>query len=326
MLSGGKPNVRGSSLTGRKDIVYKRILVTGANGLLGQALVRILSANQNYDVLATGRDSVSRSPDVSGGYISLDITRHEDVKQIFTDFTPDVVVNCAAMTHVDQCELNKKECWDVNVNAVENLVRICRLHSTRLIHVSTDFIFDGSSGPYRETDRPNPVNYYGKSKIASENAVRALPDGLWTIVRTVLVYGHAYNLSRSNIALWVMDSLAAGQDINVVTDQVRSPTYVDDLASGIERTIRYDKTGVFHISGREQLSVYDFALRIADHLGHDKKLVSPVDATTFRQTADRPPRTGFIILKAETELGYRPSTIEESLQAMTSRIKASVQA
>lgn len=313
-------------MQGRKDIIYRRILVTGANGLLGQALVRILSANQNYDILATGRDESSRSRGDSGGYISLDITRHDDVRQIFVDFTPDVVINCAAMTHVDQCEENKKECWNVNVTAVENLVRLCRLHSTRLVHVSTDFIFDGSDGPYKETDRPNPVNYYGKSKVASENAVRALPDGLWTIVRTVLVYGHANDLSRSNIALWVMDSLAAGKKINVVTDQVRSPTYVDDLASGIERTVRYDKSGVFHISGREQLSVFEFATRIADTLGYDKNLISPVDATSFRQVADRPPRTGFIILKAETELGYRPSSIEQSLHSMNSRIKASVQA
>lgn len=230
------------------------------------------------------------------------------------------------MTHVDDCENNKRECWEVNVIAVENLVRQCRLNSAKLVHVSTDFVFDGSSGPYREQDRPNPVNYYGKAKIASENAVRVLPDGFWTIVRTVLVYGHANKLSRSNFALWVIDNLSKNKPINVVTDQFRSPTYVDDLARGIEKTIRYDKSGVFHISGREQLSVYDFACRIADVLGYDKTLISPVDATTFRQAADRPPKTGFIVLKAETELGYRPSTIEQAVLDMTERIRMEVKA
>ena len=310
----------------RDEIVYKRVLITGANGLLGQSLVTLMSSMQNYDVLATGRDPHPRFNGCSCGYISLDITDAENVRRIFVDFEPDVVVNCAAMTQVDQCETRKSECWKINVDAVETLVKLCKSHNTKLVHVSTDFIFDGNDGPYRETDRPNPVNYYGKSKVASENLVRSLPDNLWTIVRTVLVYGYAHELNRSNIATWIINNLSEGKSINVVTDQFRSPTYVDDLARGIEKTVRYNKTGVYHISGRDQLSVYDFALKIAEVLGYDESLIHPVDASSFSQTAARPPRTGFIILKAETELGYRPLAFELALTELESRLNASVKA
>ncbi|NND70620.1 MAG: dTDP-4-dehydrorhamnose reductase [Rhodothermales bacterium] len=307
-------------------MVFRRVLVTGANGLLGQAIVTRLSGLQNYDVLATGRDADPKFEGCSCGYISLDITDTDSMHRIFVDFEPDVVVNCAAMTQVDLCETRKSECWKTNVDAVESLVKLCRVHNTKLVHVSTDFIFDGKNGPYRETDRPDPVNYYGKSKVASENAVRSLPDNLWTIVRTVLVYGHARKLTRSNIATWIISNLSEGKSINVVTDQFRSPTYVEDLARGIEKAIRYNKTGVYHISGRDQLSVYDFALKIAEVLGYDENLIHPVDASSFSQTAARPPRTGFIILKAETELGYRPMSFELALTDLESRLNASVKA
>ena len=308
----------------RGDIVFKRILVTGANGLLGQALVQYLAAQQSYDVLATGRDKQARFASASCGYISLDITDFENTRQLFLDFEPDVVVNCAAMTQVDLCETEKSACWKVNVDAVEHLVKLCRTHSTKLVHVSTDFIFDGESGPYKETDRPDPVNYYGKSKVASENAVRSLPDKYWTIIRTVLVYGHAEQMSRTNIATWIIDNLALGKSINVVTDQFRSPTYVEDLARGIEKSIRYEKYGVFHISGRDMVSIFEFATKIAEVFSFDKDLLHPVDASTFSQTAERPPKTGFIILKAETELGYRPLTFEQALTNLASKLNIKV--
>jgi dTDP-4-dehydrorhamnose reductase len=208
----------------------------------------------------------------------------------------------------------------VNAEAVENLARQCNHSGAHLIQVSTDFVFDGENGPYRENARPNPLSFYGKSKQASENATRAAGVDRWSIARTVLVYGTGRNLSRSNFALWVIDNLSNGVPINVVTDQWRTPTYAADLAAGIERIARYGKSGVYHLSGRELLSIYEFAGIIAEVFDLDSSLIHPTDVGRFTQTALRPARTGFIILKAETELGYKPRPIKQALRHLGARL------
>ena len=301
-------------------MLYKRVLVTGANGLLGQALVRLMSNYPEYDVLATGRDDAPRFAADSCGYTPLDITEPSDLHSTFQDFAPDVVVNCAAMTQVDRCEQEREACWRVNAQAVERLAQECRASDVRLVQVSTDFVFNGDDGPYREDARPDPVNYYGKSKLAAENAVREAGLDRWTIARTVLVYGTAEQMKRSNIVLWVLKELSAGNTIDVVTDQWRTPTYVADLAGGIERIVRYDKSGLYHLSGRELLSVYDFAHQVAKAFDLDRSLIHPTDSTEFKQPAPRPPRTGFIILKAETELGYKPRPLPQALDHLKTRL------
>ncbi len=305
-------------------MLFNRILITGANGLLGQSLVGLLSRFPEYDVLATARDDAPRYRGGSGGYTTLDICDYEDVRRVFADFTPGVVINCAAMTSVDACEVEREQCWRINVDAVENLARNCLGNGSRLVQLSTDFVFDGKSGPYRESDRPEPVNFYGKSKLAAENVVRGAGLDRWSIVRTVLVYGTGVDLSRANFGLWVIDELRRGRPISVVTDQIRTPTFVDDLAAGVERVVRFNKTGVFHISGREQISVHDFAVRIAENFELDTSLIQPVDASTFTQVARRPPVTGFIILKAETELGFKPRPTNAALTELRRRLEVDV--
>ncbi len=295
-------------------MLYQRVLITGANGLLGQALVTWMSRFPEYDVLATGRHPVPRFDGASCGYVPLDVTDPEGVRRLFQDFTPTVVINCAAMTQVDGCEAARNACWKVNAEAVDYLARRCHTLGARLVQVSTDFIFDGQDGPYREDDRPHPVNFYGKSKLAAENATREAGLDAWAIARTVLVYGSGHDLRRANIALWVIDKLSQGEAIHVVTDQWRTPTYAPDLAQGIERIVRFGKTGVFHLSGRELVSIYTFAQTVARIFDLDGSLILPTDGTRFRQLAARPPRTGFIILKAETELGYRPHTLIDALR------------
>ena len=294
-------------------MLYRRILVTGANGLLGQQLVRILSNCADFDVLATGRENRIKLKGVSCGYTPLDITDTKEVNRIFQDFTPNVVINCAAMTNVDQCEDDRDSCWKVNVEAVEHLTRSCLNLGSKLVQVSTDFIFSGNEGPYKESDRPDPVNYYGKSKLAAENCIRKSGLKNWAIARTVLVFGTGAYLSRSNIVLWVIDKLTKGEKINVVDDQWRTPTYAPDLAMGLHKLVRYDKNGVYHLSGREFLSIYDFAHKIAEVLDLDASLINRANAQTFQQKALRPPKTGFIILKAESEFGYNPGSLEQNL-------------
>ncbi len=301
-------------------MIYSRILITGANGLLGQELVTLLSRFAEYDVLATGKQPAPGVPEASCGYVPLDVTQPGEVRRLFQDFAPDVVINCAAMTQVDRCETEREECWIVNVDAVRSLARGCQSTGSRLIHVSTDFIFNGEDGPYREDARPAPLSFYGRSKLASENAVRDAALDKWAIARTILVFGTGHGLSRTNFPLWVIDSLAAGKSIQVVTDQWRTPTYAPDLAAGIERIVRFQKSGVYHLSGAELISMYDFACLVAEVFDLDARLIRPIDSAGLNQPASRPPRTGFIILKAETELGYRPHSLRQALCSLGRRL------
>ncbi len=303
-------------------MLYQRVLITGANGLLGQELVHQMSSRPEYDVLATAREDEPKFSGGSCGYVPLDITNEQEVAAVFQDFTPDVVVNCAALTEVDRCESERERCWQINADAVNTLAKQCLTSGSRILQVSTDFIFDGLKGPYKEGDRPNPLSYYGRSKLAGENAARRAGMEQWAIARTVLVFGAGENLSRSNFVLWVIDKLSKGESIRVVTDQYRTPTYAPDLAQGIERIVRYQKQGVYHISGRELFSIHKLAIEVARTFDLDQNLIVPTDGSEFTQTAIRPPRTGFLILKAETELGYKPHSLQDALQDLARRLIA----
>lgn len=301
-------------------MLYNRILITGANGLLGQALVARMSRFPEYDILATGRDDTPRFLDGSCGYTPLDITKPNAIKTVFEDFAPNVVVNCAAMTEVDACEEHKSRCWAVNARGVRHLAASCNEIGARLIQVSTDFVFDGDEGPYRENARPNPVNYYGRSKLAGENAARDAGLSKWAIARTMLVFGTGHNLSRSNFVLWLIGKLTGGEPVHIVDDQWRMPTYVDDLAAGIERMVHYERTGIYHLSGRDFTNMYQFALTIAEVFDLDRSLISPVSSDYFESAAPRPPRTGFIILKSETELDYKPRPLRRALRHLGAKL------
>ncbi len=300
-------------------MLYCRVLITGANGLVGQELIHRLADLPEYDVLATGRDAQPRF-EAACGYTRLDITDEEGTRRLFQDFTPDVVVNLAAMTNVDTCEQARQACWNINAGAVESLARACHRHGSHLIQVSTDFVFDGEKPLYRESDRPAPVNFYAKSKLAGENAARNAGPDRWSVARPALIFGMPDSSGRSNIVLWVVEKLSKGEPINVVTDQWRTPTYAVDFAAGLERLIRYRKSGVFHMTGREYLSVYDFARRVAQTFDLDASLIHPTDSSQFTQPAKRPPRTGLYILKAESELGYRPRLLDSALRHLGQRL------
>ena len=303
-------------------MLYQRVLITGANGLLGQELVRQMSSRHDYDVLATAREDEPKFSGGSCGYVRLDITDERAVSGVFQDFSPDVVVNCAAFTQVDRCESERKTCWQVNADAVNTLAKQCLTFGSRIVQVSTDFIFDGLEGPYKEGDRPNPLSYYGRSKLAGENAARRAGMEHWAITRTVLVFGAGENLSRSNFVLWVIEQLGKGESVRVVTDQFRTPTYAPDLAQGIERVVRFKKQGVYHISGRELFSIYELAIAVAKAFDLDTQLIVPTDGSEFTQPAIRPPRTGFLVLKAETELGYKPHSLKDALHDLSRRLIA----
>ncbi len=249
----------------------------------------------------------------------LDITDNVQVHAVIQNTKPDVIINTAAMTQVDQCETEHESCIANNVTAVEHLISACEKHKMHLIHISTDFIFDGSQGPLDETAVPRPVNFYGESKLAAEQLIRFSSID-WSILRTVLVYGVTPDMSRSNIVLWVKKNLEEGKKISVVNDQWRTPTLAEDLAMGCYLAATKKAKGVFNISGKDFMTPYDIAIRTAAFFNLDSSLVTPTDSTKFKQPAVRPLKTGFIIDKAKKELGYEPHTFEEGLKLIQGQL------
>lgn len=301
----------------------KKILITGSNGLLGQKLIYRLLKEANVELIATskGENRLIHKE----GYIfqSLDITNEKEVKDTILKYAPDVVINTAAMTNVDACETEQEACRKMNVDAVGYIINALKMlqGTPQLIHLSTDFIFDGTNGPYRETDIPYPPNsIYAESKYMSEKLVEQ--SGLkWTIIRTILVYGVVDNMSRSNIVLWAKDALSKGKPINVVDDQFRTPTLSEDLAEGCVLIALKGATGIFHISGKDFMSIIELVNRVADFWHFDKSLIHPSKTATLGQAAERPLRTGFILDKARKELGYEPHSFMEGLAIVDKQLK-----
>lgn len=304
-----------------------KLLITGSNGLLGQKLVYKLRNRNNLTCIATARGE-NRLLEKSGyDYSPLDITNKQDVDAVFGKYLPDVVINTAAMTNVDACETDRDGALLLNATSVryqiEALQELKRRHpgyAPHFIHLSTDFIFDGSHGPLDENEKPNPLSYYAETKLMAEEFVMA-SDLDWSIARTVLVYGIVDNMSRSNIVLWVKSSLEQGKTINVVDDQFRTPTLAEDLADGCILIAEKRALGIYNISGKDFYSILDLARLVADYYGLDKNLIKPSKSADIKQPAKRPPITGFIIDKARKNLGYNPHSFTEGIQLLEEQIK-----
>ncbi|MDP1727690.1 MAG: NAD(P)-dependent oxidoreductase [Bacteroidota bacterium] len=296
-----------------------KVLITGSNGLLGQKLVDLLKARSNINLIATAR-GIDRYPDQTGYlYESLDITNAEEVKLIVAKHKPDAVINTAAMTNVDACETEREACDLLNIQAVKYLVEACNLFNTHIIHLSTDFIFDGTHGPLTESEIPKPLSYYGESKLKGEKTVMEYSNN-WSIVRTILVYGIVSDMSRSNIVLWAKNSLESGKQINVVADQFRTPTLAEDLALGCLLIAEKKANGIYNISGNDFMSVFDLVYRVADFWKLDKSLLNLASSDGIKQPAKRPPITGFRLDKAMHDLGYIPHSFEEGLALLDQQL------
>lgn len=299
----------------------KKILVTGSNGLLGQKLVYKLKDRNDVELIATARGE-NRLLDQSGyTYYSMDIGNQADVDRVVDLVKPDHIIHTAAMTQVDDCELDHEACDRANVDAVQYIVDAAERNGSHLVHISTDFIFNGKEGPYDEEGVADPLSYYGMAKWKGEQIVQK--SGLkWAILRTVLVYGIVDNMSRSNIVLWAKGALEKGDPINVVDDQFRSPTLAEDLADGCILAVDKNATGIYNISGKDQYSIIDLVRTVADYYGLDKSLINPVSSAALNQPAKRPPVTGFILDKARRELGYNPHSFIEGIAIMEKQLEA----
>jgi dTDP-4-dehydrorhamnose reductase len=289
-----------------------KVLITGANGFLGHYLVPAL-LQQGFDVLATGKGACRLTVQETNGfgYAEMDFTDLTSALDTVSLYAPDIIVHAGAVSKPDDCELDQPLAWQINTGGTHHLLEAAAAHKAFFVYISTDFVFDGEQGMYTEDDEPAPVNYYGQTKLEAEQAVQAYPYP-WAVVRTVLVYGQPL-AGRSNILSIVKEKLEKGEGYKVVDDQVRTPTYVGDLADGIVSVIQKKATGTWHLSGEDVLTPYEMACKTADFLGFDRGLLTRVTADTFTQPAKRPAKTGFNIAKAKRELDYKPVSFEKGL-------------
>ena len=299
----------------------KRILVTGSNGLLGQKLTETILNDQELELIATGKGPDRFPQSGKYEYACLDVSDALQVNEVLGKYKPEAVIHTAAMTNVDQCENNKEECWIANVDSVKNLIAACEKLNIHLVHLSTDFVFDGENGPYTEEDEPHPLSYYGLTKLEAEKLLQASACS-WTILRTIIVYGIVNDASRSNIVLWAKESLEKGLPINVVKDQWRMPTLAEDLAGCCILAVKKQARGIYNASGKDMMSIIELVQKVADYWNLNKNLISPISSASLNQPAKRPKRTGFILDKTVNDLGYAPHSFEEGLSIVDKQLKA----
>lgn len=294
------------------ELVKRRIIIAGGNGMLGQRLIEFYNKLNDVELISTSVEEKSVFDDVD--YVQADISNRNEIKKVVYDFCPDFIINAAAYTNVDKSESERELAWKINVKGVEYLSETARVLDSHLIHISTDYIFDGRSGPYTENDTPNPLGYYARTKLASENTLK-ISGCKNTILRTNVLYGTA-KFSRPDFVKWVVESLRANKEIRIVDDQINNPTFIDDLVQGINKIVELRREGIYNIGGNEFINRYEFTLMIAEYFKLDKNLVKKIKTEELNQPARRPLKSGLITIKAQSELGYKPHTINQALKLM----------
>jgi len=288
-----------------------RNLIVGCNGLLGQKFVEILSKN-NPDSTILG---VSVEPEVLFStnirYQQMDITNIDSVHRVVQEFHPTNIFNAAAYTNVDKAEIEQDLCWKINVTGVENLALEAKAVGASLYHVSTDYVFSGENGPYRETDVPEPRGFYAKSKLAAEIAIKE--SGVaYFIGRTSTLFGLGENV-RPNFVLWLISALEKNQEVKIVDDQIGNPTLADNLADAFRVAMLKKATGIFHLAGREFIDRYSFAMKIAQIFDLNSSLIHRWKTSELKQLAPRPMNASMSVEKAQKELGVHLMSVEEEL-------------
>ncbi len=298
----------------------KKVLITGSNGLLGQKLVKLFLKKPGYEIHALSRGANRLHNQEGYVYYNVDLLDKAALMLSLEQIAPDIVIHTAAMTNVDACELQQKECDLMNIEVVAFLLEYCEPNGIYLVHLSTDFIFDGEKGSvYKEEDVAHPVNHYGLSKWKSEEIIRKSKVD-HAILRTILVYGLVDGNDRSNIVLWVKSSLENKKDIRVVTDQLRMPTYAEDLAEACWLAVEKRAKGVFNVSSNQLMSIYEIAVVVADAFSLDKKLIHPVLTNALILPANRPLSTGFDLNKSITEIKLPSHSFTDRLQVFKDQL------
>jgi len=292
-----------------------RILITGASGLLGTKVCEI-SLSRNYEVYS----AYNAHKPLYGNPIRFDVSNNDVVEKAFRKIRPEAVVHAAALTNVDKCELEKELAWKINVEGTENIAKLCKKHDAFLVYISTDYVFNGESGMYKETDEPSPINYYGLTKLKGEEKVKATVDE-FCIARTSVIYGSIPAAGKINFALWLLEKLKKKEKVKIVTDQWNTPTLNTNLASMILEVIERKITGTYHLAGATRISRYEFAKLIAKNFGLDEQLIMPTLSNQLKWTAKRPKDSSLNTQKAQQTLKNKPLKIEQAIKIMKKEIQ-----
>jgi dTDP-4-dehydrorhamnose reductase len=291
----------------------KKILLTGSNGFIGQKIIEAAYRNDEIELIATSFSYQKGLLSDHFVFDYLDITKHVEIERIVNEYEPDTIINTASFSGADYCEEHKEEALLVNVEGLRNLINVSNKNGIHLINFSSDFVFDGLNGPYNEEDPLSPVSWYGTTKAMGEELMaNSCKD--WTIIRTILVYGIAMYMKHSNLILMIKENLGSRKCMRVVNDQYRMPTFADDLAEVCLKIALGKKTGIYNISGKEMMSIFEIAERVAAYYKLDRSLLTPVSTSELNEKAKRPVKTGFILDKAIRELDYFPTGFDESLK------------
>jgi len=289
----------------------KKIVVTGC-GQLGSKVVE--DASKKFEVVVVDKAVMNLT---GNKFYQIDITDKGKIAEVIEKFNPSCVIHTAAIVDVDFCEENKDLAWKVNVEGTRNIAEICRKNDIKMVYFSTDFIFDGKMGDYREDDKPNPLSVYGRTKLEGEEAVKSGCSD-YLICRTAVPYG-LNPAKKSNFGLWVIEKLKNNEKINVFTDQINSPTFIDDFSMALSKLIEINASGTYNVTGSEAISRYEFARKVVKIFGFDEDLVNPIISDQLRQKAQRPKNASLNIDKI-TKLGIKMSNIEEGLTKLKSQM------
>lgn len=287
------------------------VLITGATAKVAEAITRVLYAETDWNIFLVSNKAKYKDYSYRIKAYNADFFDINQLKKLIYEIKPDVIINCAAMTDVDKCETDRKLCWNLNTTLVENLISISRVIDCHLVTISTDFVFDGRKGPYTEEATPNPINYYGKSKHAAENAC-LLGLERYTIIRTSTVFGVS-SFEKPNFVSWVLEKLINEQEFKVVEGQYCTPTITDDIAQCVLKVLLKRKFGIYNACGKDFLNRYDFAKKIAKCFRYDEGLIHPMTPSELNQAARRPEKAGLVTLKATSELQCDFADIQSAL-------------
>jgi dTDP-4-dehydrorhamnose reductase len=286
-----------------------KVLITGASGLYGSKLSQIIS--KDCEVYS----GYSKDQPVCGIPIQFDVSNNNQVERAFKKVNPDVVVHAATLTNVDECETNKGLAWKTNVEGTRNIAEAAKACGTFLFYVSTDYVFNGEKGNYTETDTPDPINYYGLTKLKAEELVKELLDG-YCIARPSVIYGATPAAGKINFALWLLNKLKQKKPVKIVVDQWNSPTLNINLAEMTWEIIQRKITGIFHLSGATRINRYDFAKSIASAFNLDSALIIPSASSEFAWTAKRPKDSSLSVDKAQNTLNNQPLPVDQALSRL----------
>jgi dTDP-4-dehydrorhamnose reductase len=303
-------------------VLRKTILILGASGLTGYKAYQI--AKNRCEVVGTY--NIRQSPDSS--LVRLDISKEDELRKLFSDVKPDCVLNTTALHNVDYCETHADEAYAINSKAVAAMANLCNNIGARLVHISTDFVFDGEKGNYTETDKPAPLSVYAKSKLEGESQARKCSSHC--IIRTSVVYGwtpletQGSNSSSGkpmNFGLWVLSKLKNNEELKIVNDQFTSPTLADVLAAAAIRLAMLDKNDLYHVSGTTEISRYGFTKKLAEIMGYPSARILPIDSSAFKQAAKRPKNSSLCCNKVQSDMAYKLLDVDQSLAVMRSQIE-----